>query len=429
VNESFLYYIWQFQYFDKKELFTTAGERIEVFNPGILNHHAGPDFANSSVRIDGIAWAGSVEIHTWSSDWTDHKHNYDGMYENVILHVVWEEDRSILRLDKTLIPTLELKDRVEASLVRNYQKLIHNPFSIPCTKSFPSAEDLIKHAMLDRALLERLEAKADEVVALLKRNNNDWEETVWQMLTRNFGFKVNSEPFQQLGKSLSYKIILKHADKPFQIDALLFGQAGFLDGEVGDSYYQLLKREYQLLAGKYSLLPGKLAKAQWRFLRLRPANFPTVRLAQFSSLVQQRSSLFSRILEAEDTSALVKIFSVRQSEYWREHYRFNKRSKATVPEIGISSVENILINSVVPLLVAWGKYNDDQSRVDRALEILHSLTSESNEIIRTWELLGYKSRTAFDSQGLIELYNNYCKRRNCLTCAIGAALLKPNKNV
>jgi hypothetical protein len=330
-----------------------------------------------------------------------------------------------MRSDQTMMPTLELKDRIERSLVKDYQKLIHNPFSIPCMKSFPMVDDLIKHSMLDRALTQRLETKAFDVIELLKRNNSDWEETTWQLLARNFGFKVNSEPFYQLGKSLPYKIILKHADRPLQIEALLFGQAGFLDVEAGDSYYLTLQREYRLLAVKYGIYDSRLNRAQWRFLRLRPANFPTVRLAQFSALARQRSSLLSGILEAADAHSLIKTFSAGQSDYWLAHYRFNKKSKATVAGLGISSVENILINSVVPLLVAWGKYNDDQSRVDRAVHLLQSLSAESNTVTRTWEMLGYTSGSAFDSQALIELYNNFCQRRNCLSCVIGASLLKP----
>jgi hypothetical protein len=280
--------------------------------------------------------------------------------------------------------------------------------------------------MLDRTLLQRLEAKAAQVVEILTQHNGDWQQTSFILLARNFGFKVNSDPFLQLAQSLPYKTILKHADKQIQIEALLFGQAGFLDMPVGDKYYQLLRREYTLLRQKYSLTARKVKRAQWRFLRLRPANFPTVRLAQFAALVVQEKNVISKIFEIADTLSLRALFSIRQSEYWQGHYQFNRKSKQAVAGLGDSSIDNILINTVAPLLVAYGKYNDEQGIIDRAVEMLHAIPSESNTITKSWEELGYAAQTAFDSQAMIELYNHYCQRRNCLNCSVGASLLKPN---
>jgi hypothetical protein len=425
MHESFLYYIWQFQYFDKKDLLTNGGEKIEVFNPGTLNTHAGPDFYNAKVKIDGIAWAGSVEIHTKSSDWLVHKHTHDPAYENVVLHVVWQNDKTVYRSDKTSLPTLELHKRVDESLVKEYKKLIHTPFPIPCQKSFPGVDPLIKLSMIDRAAIQRLEKKAVEIFQMLHQNKNDWEETAFQLLAKNFGFKVNSEAFLQLGKSLPYKILLRHADKPVQLEALLFGQAGFLEIAVGDEYYAVLRREYGVLREKYSLSAPRLARAQWRFLRLRPANFPTVRIAQFSALIYRQKNIFSGILEATNDTALVNLFSVRQSEYWQRHYQFNRKTKQEVAELGRSAIDNILINTVAPLLVAYGKSNDLQPLTDRAVQLLQCIPAETNSILRTWKHTGYVAKTSFESQALIELYNHYCTKRNCLTCTIGASLLKP----
>ena len=276
---------------------------------------------------------------------------------------------------------------------------------------------------MDKALLSRLESKSKQVSLILHKNHNDWQETCYQLLARNFGFKVNAEPFQQLAQLLPYKVLRKHADKLLHLEALLFGQAGFLEDDSDDDHYKLLKREYNLLRQKYKLSDRRLNKAQWKFLRLRPANFPTVRLAQFASLLYHRTSLFSTMLETEDFPALVSAFSIEQSEYWTNHYMFFKKAKDSVSFIGDSSISNIIINTVVPLLVAYGKSKDEQVYIDRAIAILQQTPPESNAIIMQWKTLGLKSKTAFDSQALIELQNNYCSKRRCLDCNIGASLI------
>ncbi len=426
MNESFLHYIWQFQYFNKRDLITSSGEKIEVFKTGNLNTHAGPDFSNAKIRIDDLEWAGAVEIHTKSSAWEEHHHEVDKAYDNVILHVVWQDDKPVYRSDKTLMPTLELKGRVDEVLIKEYKKLVNSPSAIPCGKSFSKVDELTKISMLDKALMQRLEAKALQVEALLKSSNNDWEQTTYQLFARNFGFKVNNEPFEQLAKSVPYKIILKHVDKSVQVEAILFGQAGFLDTEVGDDYYKLLQREYHILSEKYNLEPTRLKKSQWRFLRLRPANFPTVRLAQLGALLQQKG-LFSKILELEDYKSISQLFSASPSPYWQHHYQFNRKSEQGVAGLGSFSIENLIINSVVPLLAAYGRATDDHSYLDRATGLLLQIPGEKNAIMRTWNNIGFIGKTAFDSQGLIELHNNFCLRRNCLNCNIGASLLKPNR--
>ncbi len=426
MHESFLHYLWQFQYFDKTGLSTTEGEKIEVFKTGRLNTDAGPDFSNANVKIDGIEWVGSVEIHTKSSVWLEHKHDIDPAYENVVLHVVWSYDKPIYRADKTLLPTLELKDRVDESLIKEYKRLVNNPASIPCKKSFHRVATLVKLSMLDKALMERMEVKSAQVMEMLKQNQGDWQETAFQVVARNFGFKVNHDPFLQLAKSLSHKVLMKHADKLVQVEALLFGQAGLLDIPVGDEYYHLLQREYRILSQKYNLSPKKLARAQWRFMRLRPANFPTIRLAQLGALVVQRKNIFSGIFESEAYAPLLELFSVTQSDYWQEHYQFNRMASQSVAGLGESSIENIVINSVVPLLIAYAKYTDAQPMVERALNILQQIPAENNAITKAWKQLDFPAATAFDSQAQIELYNNFCQRRNCLNCAIGASLLKPS---
>ena len=414
------------QYFNKKELQTTDGETIEIFNPGILNTDAGPDFLNARVKIGPIAWVGSVEIHLHSSGWLDHHHDQDRSYDNVILHVVWQHDKVIARNDKTPLSTLELRDRVDEALINTYRRLINSSFSIPCQRSLPGVDHLTKLSMLEKALMQRLERKAEEVQTLYKQNRNNWEETFYQLLARNFGFKINAEPFFQLARLLPLKLLLKQADKQEQVEAMLFGQAGFLDASKGDDYYLKLRREHGLLAQKYSLLQNKMSKAQWRFLRLRPANFPSLRLAQLGSILHHRQNIFSAVLECEDVKSLIQLFTVPPSSYWLSHYQFTKKAKSAEHELGRSSIENIIINTVVPVWAAYGKLSDEQSYVDRAVQVLQQLPEEENKITRSWKNIGMTTQTAFDSQALIELYNSFCQQKSCLNCAIGASLMRPS---
>jgi len=426
MSESFLHYIWQFQYFDKRDLVTTSGEKIEVLKIGNINTHAGPDFFNAKIRMGNLDWAGAVEIHTKSSAWEEHHHEVDTAYDNVVLHVVWKDDKPVFRSDKTLMPTLELNGRVDEGIIKEYKKLVNSHAQIPCEKSLHKVDELTKISMLDKALMQRLEAKALQVEELLANSNHDWDLVTYQLFARNFGFKVNNEPFEQLARALPYKTILKHSDKLVQIEAILFGQAGFLDDEAGDDYYKMLQREYYILSRKYNLDASKLRKSQWRFLRLRPANFPTTRIAQFGALLQQKS-LFSKILEREKVESISQLFTVSPSPYWQHHYRFNKRSEHGVPGLGRSGIENLMINSVVPLLAAYGRTMDDHYYLERATSLLLQIPSEKNGIIRAWNNVGFYSKTAFDSQGLIELHNSFCLSKNCLNCNIGAHLLKPNR--
>jgi len=425
MSESFLHYLWQFQYFAKADLRTTAGEEILIFNPGIKNTHAGPDFHQARLKIGGIEWVGSVEIHIHASGWTDHKHDTDKAYDTVVLHVVWKDDKPVIRHDGSPMPTLELLRRVDERLILDYKKLVNNPEGIPCSAVWHTVPSIIKLSMLDKVLASRLETKAAAIETLLQRNGHDWEETCYQLLARNFGFKVNAEPFLQLAQGLPLKILLKHADKPLQVEALFFGQAGFLEDQLPDYHYQLLQREYHFLCRKYNLDPARLNKVQWKFLRLRPANFPTIRLAQLSTLLHTQRNVFSKMMMITNVGDLKKILSIEQPQYWLDHYHFGRKVKSEVSALGDASIDMIIINTIVPLMVAFGKYKDDQDFVDRALSILQNVASESNTITRQWATLGVKSTTAFDSQALLELYQGFCQKRRCLSCSIGVSLLKP----
>jgi Protein of unknown function (DUF2851) len=422
MTEAFLHYVWQHQYFDKKGLATTDGDAVTIFKHGFYNTNAGPDFQQATLKIGKIEWVGHVEIHLNASDWRTHNHQTDEAYDTVVLHVVWKNDKPIMRSDGTIIPTLELKQRVDNELILRYKKLLNHPASIPCADSLAGVKSILKLSALDKALAQRLEIKSQSILTILKENKNDWEETCYQILGKNFGFKINAEPFDQLTRAVPYKIILKHADKPHQVEALLFGTAGLLEN-TKDDYNILLSKEYQLLAAKFSLKDKILHKSTWRFLRLRPANFPTLRLAQFASLLTERKNIFSAILACESIQELKTIFDIHQSLYWQQHYRFGVVSKKPIPGLGDVAVENIVINTVAPMLAAYSQLKDEPLWMDRAVEFLTKIKPEANSITREWTNLGWKATSAFDSQALIELKNNFCNKRLCLQCVIGASLI------
>jgi len=427
MQESLLHHLWGLQYFDKTDLRTTQGELVNLFDPGVLNSDAGPDFSNARLSIGPIHWVGNVEIHVHSSGWLDHRHDVDPAYDSVILHVVWQEDKCIVRSDGTPIPTLELRGRVNEQLILDYRQLISSSFSIPCKKTFPQLDEVLKVAMVTKALVHRLERKSEEVQSILKLNGNSWEETTYQLLARAYGLKINNDPFFQLARTIPQRIIQK-LHQLVQIEALMFGQAGFLEAPKGDDYYLSLRREYNLLAHKHSLRNGRMSKSQWRFLRLRPPNFPTLRLAQFSALIFNRKALFSAILELQTINDLINFFSVSTSEYWHDHYQFSKIAANRGHELGRGSIDVIIINAVVPLLAAYAQRMDDQKFMDRALLLLEQLPAEENRITQRWADLGLPARNSFDAQGQIELFNTFCQRKRCLQCTIGTAIIRPPDN-
>lgn len=423
MNEAFLHYIWQYQYFDKTNLTTTNGEEISILLPGFKNTNAGPDFLNAKIKIGDVMWIGHVEIHINSSEWIDHRHHIDQAYENVILHVVWKENQFILQKDESKLPTLELKGRVSDDLLLRYKKLISQPESIPCAAHLPQIAQIKKVSMIEKTLIERLESKSLIVLDLLKANGNDWEQTAYHVFCKNFGFKINSPSFERLAEVMPHRFLMKHSQL-LQVEAMLFGQAGFLDEKKNtDSYFQLLKREYNMLSKKYSLAERRMSSSQWKFLRLRPANFPTIRIAQLAALITNQKNIFSKIVDATSYKDLMSMFSVTQSEYWQRHYRFDYPTEEKIAGLGEASIHNLLINSAIPLLVAYGKARDEQAFLDRAINFLQQIPAENNAIITRWKKHDIKAASAADSQGLIGIFNNYCERKRCLDCTIGFTIL------
>jgi hypothetical protein len=424
MTEAFLHYLWQFQYFDKAGLTTSAGEPLTILRPGSRNPHAGPDFSNAQVRIGDLVWTGTVELHIQASTWNAHKHGTDPAYENVILHVVWENDKPVIRADGSPMPTLVLQSRADMQLWHRYRKFVHQPVPIPCFSLLSSVPPVIINDMFTRAVHQRLETRAVAVLQTLERNAGNWEETCYQWLSLSFGFHVNAEPFQQLSQVLPYGLVRKQGKQLPQVEALVLGMAGFLDRVSTDVYARELAAVFTLLQNKYHLHQKKMHASQWRFLRLRPANFPTVRLSQWAALLHRHSSLFSKITETSVLTDMHNLFQVEQSAYWRTHYRFGKPA-TRVPSLGKASIDTLLINAVIPVLVAYGKQQGEQVYVDRALEWLQGLPPEKNAITRQWKTADVHLPSALECQGSIELTHQYCRKRRCLECGIGFSILKP----
>lgn len=422
MTEELLHYIWKFRLFNQIDLTTTEGESVEIIKVGSHNTDSGPDFFNAKIKIGKTVWAGNVEVHVNASDWEKHAHQKDKAYDNIILHVVYNADKKIKRENRDYIPTIELKNKLLSEVIKNYNKL-NNSFSwIPCEKQINETPSIIINSTLDKLLLERLELKSQTIIQALQLNKNNWEETFYQILARSFGFKTNAEPFELIAKSLPINVLAKHKNNLFQIEALLFGQAGMLDEYHSDKYALTLQNEYTFLRQKFKL--KSIENHLWKFLRLRPANFPTIRIAQFASLVYQSSHLFSKILEAEKIKELKNLFQTSVSEYWQTHYNFGKPSTKKNKTLGDDSIDIIIINTIVPFLFVYGKYKKEEKFVERALYFLENMDAENNSIIQKWERAGIAAKSAYDTQALLQLKNEYCVNKKCLQCNIGNHLLK-----
>jgi hypothetical protein len=343
--EEFLHFIWQFKLYGNQKLHSTIHERVEIIHQGILNKNAGPDFSNAKIQIADTIWVGNVEIHIKSSDWIVHQHQFDNAYENVILHVVYEDDIPIYRKDGTLLPVLIIKDLFPIYLLDNYEQLVTSANLFPCEKQIHLVDKILIDSFLARVLVERMVQKSVEVEQKLQSLKGDWDATFYHFLARSFGFKINALPMEILAQSLPHQLLAKHKDNPLQIEALIFGQAGFLNQKFNHQYPKQLKREYLFLKKKYQLKPIDISL--WKFMRMRPQNFPTLRLAQFAALIVNSDHLFSKILNLNDQHNRTQLFeNLPVHPFWETHYHFNKQAINVNLQLGKSSIHHIIINTL-----------------------------------------------------------------------------------
>jgi hypothetical protein len=392
----------------------------------VKNHHAGADFSHAKLIINEIEWIGDVEIHVKSSDWFSHQHQTDKAYNSVILHVVWENDKTALRNDNTQIPTLELKYLIDKQVIEKWEKLEFSTTPIPCASQWENVESLYKVGMLDKTLLQRLERKSLVIRELLHQTQNDWEETAYQWFVKHFGFKVNNEAFEQLAHAVPLKSIQHHADQLLQIEALLFGQSGLLPerDEADDAYIEAIYKEYRFLAHKFGITSKQMAAHQWKFARLRPANFPTLRIAQLAAFLHQSPRFFSQFLFLNDLDELRKFFQIQVSPYWLHHYHFFKKTGKHTTQLGKQSIDLLIINVVIPLLVAYSKEKNESVFLERSIAFLEKMPAETNHSTKMWEEVGLKIQNAADAQASLELFQQYCQPKKCLDCQIGVRLMK-----
>lgn len=423
MQESFLHFLWRWRRFTAHDLLTTEGQSIEILHPGEWNEqHAGPDFFNARVRIGDTTWAGNVELHVRASEWNAHRHSDDPAYDNVVLHVVFQEDQPIVRANGQRIPCLCLQGRIPAKILKNYKQLEQERAWIPCQNFFPNAPAIITLNWLDRMLVERLEQKTTVIAHALQAVENHWEEAFYRHLARSFGLKVNVEPFESVARSLPLVFLARHKHDLKQIEALIFGQAGMLETDFEDKHPRHLAKEYQFLRHKYGLTP--LEASQWKFLRLRPANFPTIRLAQFAALMHRSTQLFSQILEVETVRELEHLFEVHPDGYWVDHFQFDKASSNRPKNLGRDFIHLLIINTLVPFVFHWGRTKKQEEYERRALQWLEQIPAESNTILHEWAALGATAKNAYQSQALIHLKTHWCDEKRCLECGIGNAILK-----
>ncbi|MBX2931201.1 MAG: DUF2851 family protein [Chitinophagaceae bacterium] len=420
MTEKLLHFIWQFQYFNKTALTTTNGEQLTIIKTGTLNTNQGPDFLHASVKINNVTLVGNIEIHINASDWLKHQHQKDKNYDNVILHIVWKNDKPLF-VNNQLLPTLELQNLVAKILLDRYNNLMQTKDTIPCQKFLPALSEIAWLPWKERLAAERLESKSLRILFLLQESNHHWEEVFWWLIAANFGIKINVSCFEEMAKTITVKILAKHKNNIHQLEALLLGQANLLNNTFTDDYAKNLQKEYQFLQHKYKL---QTVTENVQFLRMRPANFPTIRLAQLAMLIQNSSHLFSIIKEVKTVKEVREMLSVTASEYWNNHYILAEETSTHPKQLGNQMIDNIIINTIVPILFAYGLYNKDEVYKDKAIQWLQQTPAEKNTVISKWVNVAIKSKSAFDTQALLQLDKVYCKQLRCLECAIGNKVLK-----
>lgn len=421
MKEDFLHYLWKFKKFDTLNLKTAQNELITIIKTGDYLELSGPDFFNAHIKIENQKWAGNVEIHLKSSDWYLHNHEKDSAYENVILHVVWENDTPIYRKNNTEIPVLVLKDYVSKKVIENYNALISPKTWISCEKQIKEIDDFVFKNWQERLFFERLERKSTFIYQLLEETNQDWEAVLFSLLLKNFGLNTNGTSFLQIAKAIPFSIIRKVSFEYENLEALLYGTAGLLDAEKEDVYFKDLKFRYFYLLHKYQLERVYVDPVQ--FFKLRPDNFPTIRLSQLASLYHKYQNLFSKIIDLKSVKKVYELLNVSSSLYWQNHYQFDKESPVKSKKLSKSFLDLVIINTIIPLQFAYSNIMGESIAED-LIDFMKEVTTEKNAIIDKFNSFGIDSKNAFESQTLLELKNEYCNRKACLKCALGLELLK-----
>ncbi len=423
MREELLHFVWEYQYFRKNGLQTVCGKSIEIRNPGNYNiRDAGPDFAEAEVVINGIKWLGQVEIHVKASDWLKHGHQENPAYDNVILHVVFQHDTEIMDREGNVIPALELKELIPAEILETADYLQTHSDPIPCRSLIHTVPKIKIHQWLDRLAVERLEEKCEFVYDRLKENKGDWEATYIDVLCNYMGFKVNNAAFLMLSQKIDWKWMQKNAGDLKRLQAYLYGLAGFLRTDADESYERDLMIEFQHLKRMYKLQP--LPVVIWKFSRMRPANYPSMRLAHIAALFHRHVQLLPAMLFCKSIDDFYSYFDVEYPDYWKEHYAFSRESKTKRDFPGKMSIQLLLINVATPVLYAYGKYVKKDVYCDRAISLWQALPAEQNRITRLWKDTKVKPQNAWDTQALIRLYKEYCSSKKCLDCQIGRAILR-----
>lgn len=428
--EELLHYTWRHKLLPLHGLTTTDGRQLEIIDPGLHNRNAGPDFFNAKVRIDGTLWVGNVELHVKSSDWFVHRHERDVAYNNVVLHVATVIDTEVQTENGSRPPQLQLD--VPQQVADNYRELLAAEKYPPCYKVIPQLPRLTARAWMTALQTERLERKTDDIVRRVKACNGSWEDAYFVTLARNYGFGINSEAFETWARCVPLQAVGKHRDDLFQVEAIFLGQAGLLDESViperhreqaaQDEYFCRMKSEYAYLAHKFNLQP--MDAHLWRFLRLHPQNFPHIRLSQLASLYHNRRAGLSEVAACQTLQQAEQLLKTQATDYWQTHYTFGNETPRKAKELSKASRQLIIINTVVPILFAYGRHKGDEQLCERAFNLLDELKAESNHIVRMWKEVGLPVETAGDSQALIQLKKEYCDRRDCLRCRFGYEYLK-----
>ncbi len=423
-KEDLLQYLWKLQKFDRQLLKTSNEEELIINHPGYHNFNSGPDFLQGIVTIDNTRWVGSIEIHIKSSDWIQHKHSQDPAYANVILHVVYIHDAEITYPDGTVIPTLSLNERISNEIIEKYGRLMLAQDWVACSNFLPEVSQIIKSQWLERMSIERLETKTLEILESLHVHQNNWDLIAYKFIAKHLGYKVNNQAFERLFEQTKFDVIMKHQSSLFQLEALIFGQAGFLD-KTADEYSLKLRKEYKHLKNKYKL--EGIKNHEWKFSRMRPLNFPTIRLAQLCALIHARGRIFQKILSKTSVKELEELLLAIPSDYWETHYRFGVESKLIKKKIGKNSIQTLIINAIVPLLFCYGIKTQNQQVKDKSISFLQALKVEKNKVINAWRDSGFKGENAADGQALLHLKKEYCDKYQCLRCSIGNEMFRQVK--